>query len=112
MLKDTVHPQIKPIDKDNLNLKLLRKEPVEIVNVLSPNFYFLGSIKESKRIPLEFLESRIKELNKNKEIITYSSGYDSSDAYQAAEILANRGFRVRAYEGGLKEWREANLPLE
>jgi rhodanese-related sulfurtransferase len=107
-----INPPVRTIDKDFLSFKIKKNDPMEVVNVLDPENYKLGFIKGSKRIPLDVLEDRLQELDKNKEIITYSSDDQSTAPRKAAEKLANRGFKVRIYEGGIKEWKEANLPLE
>jgi rhodanese-related sulfurtransferase len=112
MPKTITNPQIRTIDKEHLISKMRRNESIEIVNVLSPDYYKLGFIKGSKKIPLDELDNRLQELDKNKEVITYCAGYECSASRKAAEKLANRGFRVWAYEGGIKEWKESGLPVE
>jgi len=36
----------------------------------------------------------------------------SSATKKAAEKLVAKGFKVKAYEGGIKEWSEAGLPTD
>jgi rhodanese-related sulfurtransferase len=31
---------------------------------------------------------------------------------EAARDLAKKGFKVRAYEGGIEEWKKSGFPLE
>lgn len=100
------------ISKEELKLKIDRKEDFQLVNVLSPDYYHLGSIKGSIKIPLDSLEKRFKELDKSKEVIVYCASYDCAASRKAAELLASHGFGVVAYEGGIKEWKEAGFPLE
>jgi len=103
---------IKTISKEELSQKIQRKEPVQIVNVLAPEYYNLGIIKGSLKIPLEQLEKRANELDKSKEVVTYCANTQCTASRMAAEQLEAKGFNVRAYEGGAKEWKEAGLPLE
>ena len=100
------------ITKEELAAKIKNNKQIQIVNVLSPEHYNLGSIKGSRKIPLTELDKRFNELDKKKEIITYCASYDCPASGQAAEKLASLGFNVRAYEGGIKEWKQAGLPTE
>jgi rhodanese-related sulfurtransferase len=111
----TVHmtnPKIRTITKEELAQKIENVQPVQIVNVLDPKYYHLGFIKGSKRIPLDQLDKRLAELDKNLEVVTYCASYDCPASGQAAEKLLNKGFRVSVYEGGIKEWLEAGLPTD
>lgn len=67
---------------------------------------------ERPKIPLDKLATRSGELDKAKPVVTYCAGTDCHASREAAERLATMGFKVRAYEGGIKEWKAANLPVE
>ena len=103
---------ISTISKDELSAKLARGERVQLVNALEPEHYNLGSIQGSKKIPLSQLDKRLKELDKKTEVVVYCASYDCPVSHQAAEKLAEEGFNVKAYEGGIKEWKEDGLPTE
>jgi rhodanese-related sulfurtransferase len=107
-----LHPPIKTLTQEQIKIKLKRKDPIEFVSVLGAEETFTGLIRGSKKIPLEQLDKRLQEIDKNKEVITYCTGYGCDASRKAAERLASRGFKVRAYEGGIKEWKDANLPTE
>jgi rhodanese-related sulfurtransferase len=104
--------QLRTITKEELSRKLSQGEPVQVVNVLDPEYYNLGVIKGSKKIPLDELDRRFNELDKSKEVVTYCANYQCTASRMAAEKLASKGFNVRAYEGGAKEWTEAGLPTD
>jgi rhodanese-related sulfurtransferase len=104
--------QIEVISKEELFNKLNNGSAIEAINVLNPDFYYLGFIRGSKRIPFEDLDQRLHELDHNKEIVTYSAHEDCISSGKAAAKLVSLGFRARSYEGGIKEWREAGLPME
>jgi len=112
MTMQTTNPKIKTITKEELAQKIKNVQPVQIVNVLDPKHYYMGLIKGSKKIPLDQLDKRWGELDKNIEVVTYCASYDCPASGQAAEKLTAQGFRVSAYEGGIKEWKEAGLPTE
>ena len=103
---------LKTITKEELSAKMLSGDSVQIVNVLKPDYYKLGVIKGSKKIPLNELDKRLGELDKSKEVVTYCANYKCSASREAAKKLAKLGFNVRAYEGGAKEWKESGLPLD
>jgi len=103
---------VETISKDQLLAKIKNNDDVQIVNVLSPEHYGKGFIKGSKKIPLEQMNSRMSELDKTKEVVTYCASCDCSASMKAAEKLAAKGFKVKAYEGGIKEWSEAGLPMD
>lgn len=103
---------VKEIKKEGL-LKKLKDKNVVVVNVLSKQSYEKRHIKGSISIPRSELETgRWKELDKKKEIITHCSSYDCSASKYAAEFLEKKGFKVWAYEGGIKEWAEDGLPTK
>jgi phage shock protein E len=71
----------------------------------------LGHLGGAVLIPFENLEQRVGELMpyKTQTIIVYCrSGRRSANA---AEFLAQRGFRVRNLEGGILKWRDAGFPV-
>lgn len=100
------------ITKDELNKKMQAGEEIQIVNVLSPDKYSLGFIKGSKRIPLEQMDVRASELDRSRLVVTYCASRECNASNAAAEKLAAKGFNVRAYKGGIKEWKEAGLLTE
>lgn len=104
--------KVPTVTKEELLKKINSKEGVQVVNVLDPKWYELGFIKKSKKIPLAELDKRLKELDKSKEVITYCASTQCTASTEAAQKLAAKGFKVRAYEGGIKEWKEAGLPVE
>src|SRR5687768_5445827 len=79
------------ISKEELYENLRRHDPILLVNVSDPKHYDLGSIKTSLRIPLAEIETRLMELDKSKEIITYCETFDSHDAKAAAKLLKEHG---------------------
>lgn len=102
---------VKTVTKEELQEKL-RQGKVQVVNVLEPKWYSLGFIKGSVKIPVSEIEKRAGELDKSREVITYCAGAQCSASLEGAQKLAALGFSVRAYEGGVKEWKEAGLPVE
>ncbi len=104
--------EVKLIMKEELNKMIEANEPIQVVNVLDPAYYNLGFIKGSKLIPLDKMDERISELDKSKAVVTYCASSDCNASKNAAKKLMSKGFDVSAYEGGIKEWKEAGLPTE
>ena len=108
----TTKTDVKTISKEQLFQKMQKGEPVQIVNVLDPEYYKLGIIKGSKKIPLDQLDKRLSELDKNKEVVTYCANTKCTASRMAAEKLSAAGFDVKAYEGGAQEWVDSKLPID
>ncbi len=107
-MKTTLHC----ISKEDLKRRIDNRERLQIVNVLSPDYYHLGMIKGSSRIPLADLEARAWELDKSREVIVYCASSECDASKKAAEKLSHLGFDVTCYEGGIKEWKEAGYPTD
>jgi rhodanese-related sulfurtransferase len=113
---------MRTISKGEL-VERLGSSGLALVNVLAPTkppggdiayaSYENIRIKGSVSIPRSELEAgRWRELDKSKEIVVHCSSYACQASRKAARFLEEKGFNVRAYEGGLKEWAQAGLPME
>ena len=105
-------PETKTVTTAELNDGLNMGSSLQVVNVLGLEFSALGMIRYSRRIPLDQLDSRCKELDKGRSVVTYCSGLDSRASRRAADILTEKGYKASAYVGGLTEWRAAGLPMD
>lgn len=113
MAKNAVRGKAPPVvTKDELERRLALGEDVQVLNVLEPAKHSLGLIRGSLAIPYAELPRRWSELDKAREVITYCSDPASDRARMAAEWLQKRGFRASRYDGGIREWAAAGLPLE
>jgi rhodanese-related sulfurtransferase len=68
-----------------------------------------------RRVPLDKVGSEVRGTNlpRNAEIIVYCDGPKCPMSRLAAEKLIKLGYdNVRAYEGGLEEWKAAGFPIE
>ena len=92
---------------DELILAIANKKPVIIIDVRHKGDY--GSkIKGALQIPLDEIEARMKEIPRNKEIITYCSWTaEHTSAGAAVKLLANGYKKVSALKGGWNAWMEA-----
>jgi rhodanese-related sulfurtransferase len=94
-------------------VQLMNREKAVVVDVSDPEEFVLGHMNNAKNLPFSQLEDKLAGLVKNKElplILVCTSGARSNRAVAVAKKL---GFNnVQALAGGLKSWKEANLPLE
>ena len=74
--------------------------------------YLSKHIKGAKSLPTDEIDKEAKKLDKSKLVVVYCGGYTCPLSGYAAEKLSQLGFKVKAYEGGIAEWSEANLPVE
>jgi rhodanese-related sulfurtransferase len=110
-------PQIKGAAGGTLSaagaVQLMNREKAVVVDLSDPEEFALGHMNNAKNVPFSQLEEKLAGQVKNKElplILVCTSGIRSNRAVATAKKL---GFaNVQAMAGGLKAWREANLPLE
>jgi rhodanese-related sulfurtransferase len=72
-------------------------------------------IPGSRRVPVDTLGREVAEAQsaKDDEIIVYCGGPTCPQSLQAAKKLTDLGYtNVRAYEGGLEEWKNAGNKIE
>jgi rhodanese-related sulfurtransferase len=110
-------PQIKGAAGGTLTaagaVQLMNREKAVVIDVSDAEEFALGHITNAKSVPFSQLEEKLAGQVKNKElplILVCTSGVRSNRAVAVAKKL---GFtNVQALAGGLKSWKEANLPLE
>lgn len=111
----TAKHQVPAISEEDVLKSLETKEPVVVLDVRTDKEYTgpLGHIKESKHIPVDQLESRLSELNRDKEKVIITTCHSGTRSDWAAKILMKAGFpHVMNMKGGMSTWSEKNLPVE
>lgn len=101
---------IDSIPPNDLQERILRNEPVQVIDVREFPEYASGRIRSAKLVPLGQLESRANELDRRIPLVCVCrSGKRSA---QAVKILSRLGFNdVRQLEGGMETWKNMGLPL-
>jgi rhodanese-related sulfurtransferase len=110
-------PQIKGAAGGTLTaagaVQLINREKAVVVDVSEADEFATGHVNNSKNVPFSQLDEKLTSLVKNKDlplILVCTSGVRSNRAVAVAKKL---GFtNAQSMAGGLKAWREANLPLE
>ena len=113
-------PAINTITAEELKAKVNSNQPVTIIDVRSSEGYANSSstVKGALHFKVRRLKSRLafaplKDLPKDREIVTYCSCPKDESSIAAAQILQASGFtRVRVLQGGWNEWLRANGPVD
>jgi rhodanese-related sulfurtransferase len=106
---------VKTISTQEVRQFLDDRCPVQFWNVLTDEWFKGENISGSRRVPLDKIGSEVRGTNlpRNTEIVVYCGGPECPMSRMAAEKLVKLGFEnVRAYEGGLEEWKGAGLSIE
>jgi rhodanese-related sulfurtransferase len=103
------------ISTEDLKARLEQGGKFEFWNVLSDEYFKGEFIPGSRRVPVDQVGREVAgtELPKDAEIVTYCGGPKCPQSLQAAEKLVTLGFtNVKAYEGGLEEWKAAGYSID
>jgi rhodanese-related sulfurtransferase len=90
----------------------MNREKGVVIDVSTKEEFSASHIKTSLSLPLEELEARLQAVAKNKSvplIMVCDSGVRSKRAQAIAQKLGYE--KVHSLHGGLKAWKEANLPV-
>ena len=94
-------------------VQLINREKAVVIDVCEPDEYAAGHVNGAKSIPLGELEAKLPTTVKNKAtplVLVCASGMRSGRAVGIAKRLGYEN--AQSLSGGLKSWREANLPIE
>ena len=94
-------------------VQLINREKAVVIDVCEPDEYKAGHVGGAKSIPLGELETRLPGAVKNKAtplVMVCASGMRSGRAVAIAKKLGYE--KAQSLGGGLKSWRDANLPIE
>ena len=94
-------------------VQLINREKAVVVDVCEAAEYQAGHVAGARSIPLGELEARLPGAVKNKAtplVLVCASGMRSGRAVAIAKKLGYDN--AQSLAGGLKSWRDANLPIE
>ena len=89
-----------------------REGLVTVLDVRPSEEYQAGHLPGAINIPLSELESKLKELDKEKEVVAYCRGPHCVLAFDAVEQLRALGIKALRLDGGYPEWKLKGLPTE
>ena len=94
-------------------VQLINREKAVVVDVCETDEYATGHMTGARNIPLNQLEQRLPAEVKNKALPLILVCPNGARASRALGIAKSLGYdRAVVMAGGLKAWKEANLPLE
>jgi rhodanese-related sulfurtransferase len=94
-------------------VRLINREKAVVIDVCEPAEYQTGHVGGAKNIPLGELEAKLPGAVKNKAtpvVLVCAAGVRSGRAVGIAKKLGYEN--AQSLAGGLKSWRDANLPIE
>jgi rhodanese-related sulfurtransferase len=94
-------------------VQLINREKAVIVDVSEAEEFAAGHIGGAKNVPVSQIEAKLEAAAKNKAlplILVCTTGARASRVQGMAKKLGYENAQVLA--GGLKAWKEANLPVE
>jgi rhodanese-related sulfurtransferase len=106
---------IQTISTNDLKQRLGQSNGLEFWNVLTDEYFKGEMIPGSRHVALDRIGREIHDskLSKDSEIVVYCAGPKCPQSAMAAQKLSDLGFtNVRAYEGGLEEWKNAGYSIE
>ena len=92
---------------------MINRDKAQIIDVCSAEEYAAGHLIGARHVPLDQLEQQLAAVAKNKTqplILVCASGMRSKRAVAVAKKLGYE--QAHSLTGGLKAWKEANLPVE
>jgi len=92
---------------------MMNKKDSLVLDVREAGEFAQGHIIHARNIPLDELESRLKEIERYREKPVIVSCAVGNRAGSAAKLLRKHGFtNVVNLSGGIAAWRQAGLPTE
>jgi rhodanese-related sulfurtransferase len=94
-------------------VQLINRERAVVVDVSETEEFAAGHVGGAKNVPVGQLEQRLPEVVKNKGVPLILVCASGSRANRALAIAKKLGYdKAQVLAGGLKSWKEANLPIE
>ena len=107
--------EVSTISTEKLQEHLQQDNSLHLWNVLTDGYFTGEMIPGSRRVPLDAIGREVAEAKspKGEEIIVYCGGPKCPQSLQAAQKLMDLGYtNVKAYEGGLEEWKKAGNNID
>jgi rhodanese-related sulfurtransferase len=94
-------------------VQLINRERAVVVDVREPEEFAAGHVTGAKNVPLDQLEEKLAAAVKNKTVPLLLVCATGARAQRAVAVAKKLGYeQAQAVAGGLKSWKEANLPVE
>lgn len=91
--------------------QMINHQNATLLDIRTKDAFTAGHIVDAISIPLAELENKYKKLEKSKAqpiIIVCETGLESA---RAATLLAKHGFTTHILAGGIRSWKDAEMPV-
>ena len=96
-----------------LAVQMINRDKAVVIDVCEPAEYAAGHVAGARNIPLARLEQQLESVVKNKATPVILVCQVGARAARAAAIAQKLGYaNAQALGGGLRAWRDAQLPVE
>ncbi len=94
-------------------VQLINREKAVVIDVCEIDEFAAGHVANSKNIPFSQLEDKLPSTVKNKALPIIFLCQSGARAGRAVAVAKKLGYdQAQSLSGGLKAWREANLPVQ
>ncbi len=94
-------------------VQLINREKAVVIDVSEAEEFALGHMGGAKNIPVNDIEAKLEGVVKNKALPVIFVCEKGPRASRVEGMAKKLGYeKAQALTGGLKAWREANLPVE
>jgi rhodanese-related sulfurtransferase len=113
-------PEIESITAEELKAKVVKKEPVTIIDVRASDAYVSSENRIEGAIFVRFRRLRarlaqppLKDVPRDREVVTYCACPNEETSIRAAQVFLEAGFqRVRVLKGGWQAWLKVSGQTE
>jgi rhodanese-related sulfurtransferase len=94
-------------------VQLINRQRAVVVDVREPEEFATGHVTGARNVPLAQLEQKLPATVKNKSLPLLLICATGARAQRAVATAKKLGYeQAQAVAGGLKSWKDANLPVE
>ena len=94
-------------------VQLINRERAVVVDVSETDEFAAGHVGGARNVPLGELDKRLPEVVKNKALPLILVCATGARANRALAVARKLGYeKAQVLSGGLKSWKDANLPVE
>src|SRR6202020_31678 len=94
-----------------LGTKMINHQNAIVLDIRNAEAFATGHIVDAISIPFAELESKYKKLDKSKALPILIVCATGQESLRAANLLIKNGFNAFILTGGIRGWKEAEMPL-
>jgi rhodanese-related sulfurtransferase len=102
--------QLEALSREELRVRIAGSKTI-VLDVRPAVEFRQGHIAGARSIPVDELEERMAELDRDSEVVAYCRGPYCVYADEAVTMLKAHGFRAARYDEGFPDWAAAGLPV-